>query len=91
MPGLLLSVSRSLTLRLLQEPPSTRTTVVVGYAGWSPGQLEAEMEEDSWHATRALPGDVFTDDPEGLWASAVGRLGPGFRLLRTMPLDPTLN
>lgn len=68
-----------------------RARVFAGYAGWSAGQLEAEMEEDSWHATRALPGDVFTDHPEGLWASAVGRLGPGFRLLTTMPLDPTLN
>jgi putative transcriptional regulator len=68
-----------------------RARVFAGYAGWSAGQLEAEMEEDSWHATRALPGDVFTDDPAGLWAAAVGRLGPGFRLLATMPLDPTLN
>lgn len=68
-----------------------RARVFAGYAGWSAGQLEAEMEEDSWHATRARPADVFTDDPEGLWASAVERLGPGFRLLATMPLDPTLN
>jgi putative transcriptional regulator len=68
-----------------------RARVFAGYAGWSAGQLEAEMAEDSWHATRALPGDVFTDSPEGLWAAAVGRLGPGFRLLTTMPRDPTLN
>jgi putative transcriptional regulator len=68
-----------------------RARVFAGYAGWSAGQLEAEMDEDSWHATRALPGDVFTDDPESLWVSAVGRLGPGFQLLTTMPLDPTLN
>jgi putative transcriptional regulator len=68
-----------------------RARVFAGYAGWSAGQLEAEMAEDSWHATLALPGDVFTDSPEGLWATAVGRLGPGFRLLATMPMDPTLN
>ena len=68
-----------------------RARVFAGYAGWSAGQLETEMAEDSWHATPAFPRDVFTDDPEGLWASAVGRLGPGFRLLATMPLDPTLN
>jgi putative transcriptional regulator len=68
-----------------------RARVFAGYAGWSAGQLEAEFAEDSWHATPAFPRDVFTDDPEGLWASAVGRLGPGFRLLATMPLDPTQN
>lgn len=68
-----------------------RARVFAGYAGWSAGQLEAEMAEESWHATPALPGDVFTDSPEDLWAKAVGRLGPGFRLLTTMPLDPTQN
>lgn len=68
-----------------------RARVFAGYAGWGAGQLEAEMAEDSWHATRALPGDIFTDSPEGLWATAVGRLGPDFRLLTTMPLDPTRN
>ena len=68
-----------------------RARVFAGYAGWGAGQLEAEMDEDSWHATPARPEDVFTSRPEGLWALAVGRLGPGFRLLATMPLDPQLN
>lgn len=68
-----------------------RARVFAGYAGWSSGQLEAEMAEDSWHATPAVPGDVFTDDPDSLWTTAVGRLGPSFRLLATMPVDPTLN
>jgi len=68
-----------------------RARVFAGYAGWGAGQLEAEMAEESWHATPALPGDVFTDSPDGLWAKAVARLGPGFRLLTTMPLDPTQN
>jgi putative transcriptional regulator len=68
-----------------------RARVFAGYAGWTAGQLDAEMAEDSWHATTAVPGDVFTDDPEGLWTTAVGRLGPDFRLLATMPVDPTLN
>jgi putative transcriptional regulator len=68
-----------------------RARVFAGYAGWGAGQLETEIAQDSWHATPAQPGDVFTDDPEGLWATAVKRLGPGFRLLTTMPIDPTLN
>jgi putative transcriptional regulator len=68
-----------------------RARVFAGYAGWGAGQLEAEMADSSWHATPAHPGDVFASDPDRLWASAVGRLGPAFRLLRTMPLDPQLN
>ena len=68
-----------------------RARVFAGYAGWGAGQLEAEMAENSWHATPAVPGDVFTEDPESLWTTVVGRLGPDFRLLATMPVDPTLN
>jgi putative transcriptional regulator len=68
-----------------------RARVFAGYAGWGAGQLEEEMEEGSWHAIPALPGDVFTADPVALWSTAVGRLGPDFRLLTTMPLDPNLN
>ena len=68
-------------------PPGTR---VRRLRGWSAGQLEAEMADDAWHAAPAVPGDVFTDDPEGLWSTA-GTPGPDFRLLSTMPVDPTLN
>ena len=65
--------------------------VFAGYAGWGPGQLEAEMEEDSWFVEEALPGDVFTPAPEALWESVLRRKGPSFHLLSTMPVDPTSN
>jgi putative transcriptional regulator len=65
--------------------------VFAGYAGWGPGQLEAEMEEESWFVEEALPGDVFTPAPEGLWESVLRRKGPSFHLLSTMPVDPTSN
>ena len=68
-----------------------RARVFAGYAGWGAGQLEAEMEEDSWHPAPAVPGDVFTEDPERLWPIVVRRLGPDYRILASMPLDPQMN
>lgn len=68
-----------------------RARVFAGYAGWDAGQLESEVDEGSWHATPAFAGDVFTSDPERLWATVVERLGPAFRVLRTMPMDPQMN
>jgi putative transcriptional regulator len=68
-----------------------RARVFAGYAGWGAGQLEAELEEGSWLTEPAKAGDVFTVDPEGLWASVVRRKGPAFRLMSTMPFDPDLN
>ena len=46
-----------------------------GYAGWSAGQLEAEMEAGGWILTDPLPGELLTDDPEGMWAAILSRLG----------------
>jgi putative transcriptional regulator len=43
-PGVLLSVSHELTLRTLQEAPTSRTRVIAGYAGWGPGQLDKEIK-----------------------------------------------
>jgi putative transcriptional regulator len=65
--------------------------VFAGYAGWGEGQLEQELEEDSWILEAATPEDVFTEDPDGLWTAILRRKGPAYRLLSTMPFDPSLN
>ncbi len=68
-----------------------RARVFAGYAGWGPGQLEAELEEGSWIVEPATAEDVFTDEPEELWSEVVRRMGPKYRLMATMPLDPSTN
>jgi putative transcriptional regulator len=68
-----------------------RARVYAGYAGWGPGQLDGELEEGSWIVEPALPEDVFTDDPEGLWSDVLRRKGGPFAVLAAMPPDPTLN
>ena len=69
----------------------SRARVFAGYAGWGAGQLEEELAEAAWIVERALPDDVFTDDPDGLWSAVLRRKGGAFALLATMPLDPALN
>jgi len=68
-----------------------RRRVFAGHAGWGPGQLEAEMEEESWIVEPAVREDVFTDDPEDLWSRVLRRKGREYALLSTMPMDPSLN
>jgi putative transcriptional regulator len=68
-----------------------RARVYVGYAGWGPGQLDDELEEGSWIVEPALPEDVFTDDPEGLWSAVLRRKGGPFSVLASMPPDPSRN
>jgi putative transcriptional regulator len=68
-----------------------RTRVFAGHAGWGPGQLEAEMEEESWIVEDPREEDVFTSDPESLWSSVLRRKGGEYVVIATMPADPTLN
>jgi putative transcriptional regulator len=68
-----------------------RRRVFAGHAGWGPGQLEAEMEEESWIVAPATRDDVFTPQPEELWSIVLKRKGQQYALLSTMPLDPSLN
>jgi putative transcriptional regulator len=77
----------------VQEPgvAVVRGRVFLGYAGWSAGQLESELEEESWLVLPAEPDDLFCDDPETLWSSVLRRQGGPYALLSLMPPDPSLN
>ncbi|HYM57703.1 MAG TPA: YqgE/AlgH family protein [Solirubrobacteraceae bacterium] len=68
-----------------------RARVFAGHAGWGPGQLEAELEEESWIVEAPLSDEIFTAQPEALWADVLRRKGREYALLATMPPDPSLN
>ncbi|HEX5584528.1 YqgE/AlgH family protein [Gaiella sp.] len=65
--------------------------VFAGYAGWGPGQLEEELEEQSWVVLPARVSDVFTDTPDALWATVLRRQGGVLALLALLPDDPRSN
>jgi putative transcriptional regulator len=71
--------------------PVRRARVFAGYAGWGPGQLEGELEVQSWILEPAQPADVFAEDPERLWSQVLRRKGGDYAVLATMPVDPSLN
>jgi putative transcriptional regulator len=66
-----------------------RLRVYAGYAGWGPRQLDGELEQDAWIVVRAKVDDPFGE--ADLWSEAVARKGGNYRLLATMPSDPSLN
>ncbi len=68
-----------------------RARVFAGHAGWGPGQLEAELEEDSWIVEPPRREEIFSEDPDGLWAAVRRRKGREYALLSTMPPDPSVN
>lgn len=65
--------------------------VFAGYAGWSAGQLAAEIAEGAWLCLPALTDDVFTTDPDRLWRTVLSRQRGPLAVLRSAPEDPALN
>lgn len=66
-----------------------RARVFLGHAGWGAGQLDEELERESWIVADLDPEDVFAEGD--LWSDVIGRSGKDYALLASMPDDPTLN
>jgi putative transcriptional regulator len=73
--GIYLSTSPDLLRRLLEPTPPQYARLVVGYSGWGPGQLEAELEASAWLISDVDRGLVFDTPPEQMWERAIRRLG----------------
>ncbi len=71
------------------SPPRIR--VYAGYAGWSEGQLEAEIVRGDWVIADAGLEDVFAADPANLWTEVLRRQPGTIPILASYPSDPSLN
>ena len=49
--------------------------MALGCAGWAPGQLEGEIQRNSWLTCDATPQLVFDTAMEGKWGAALASLG----------------
>jgi putative transcriptional regulator len=65
--------------------------VFAGYAGWSGGQLDEEVEAGGWFVVDPAPDDVFTSEPDSLWASVLRRQGGRLAMFATAPPHPSMN
>lgn len=63
----------------------------IGYAGWSPKQLEDELKENSWYVTDADVNFIFSNKPEKLWQNILKSMGGEFAIISTFPDDPSVN
>lgn len=72
-------------------PVTLRARVFAGYAGWGAGQLESELEEESWLVLDPEASDIFAPDAADLWSTVLHRQGGALALLARMPPDPSMN
>ena len=73
--GLSLSTSPDLLRRLLEPDPPPTARLLVGYAGWGPGQLEAELNASAWLIGEVDRELIFNTRPDRMWETAIRRLG----------------
>ena len=64
---------------------------ILGYSGWSAGQLEMELKQKAWVVKPAEPDVLALERSGELWTGFMRRLGPYFRLMAAAPEDPSLN
>ena len=67
------------TIDVLQAMAAGRgprhSMLALGYAGWAPGQLDREIQDNGWLTVPADEELVFDSAQDGKWGRAVGRLG----------------
>lgn len=71
-----LSFRKDLLETLLLDPDAA-FRLFLGYAGWGPGQLDAEMEQGAWARLPLSAKWLMDDDPTTLWQRALQELSEG--------------
>ncbi len=65
--------------------------IFAGYAGWHPGQLEGEIANEDWWVVDGNIDDLFSPNPNDLWANVLRRQGGDLAWFAHYPADPSLN
>jgi putative transcriptional regulator len=78
-------VALTATLDILKEMAAgggpRKSLLALGYAGWGPGQLDAEIQANGWLSVSSDEGLVFDADLEHKWERAIGKIGIDFSML----------
>jgi len=64
---------------------------LIGYSGWSDGQLNDEMKENTWFVSEVSEDLIFDTDPEKIWSIVLRRMGGEYLTISTFPNDPSVN
>jgi putative transcriptional regulator len=90
LPGIFFTAEGGKVERLIADNPQPAKHFA-GYAGWSAGQLDAEMETGAWLLTPADQSHIFMPDDE-LWSRVMTQLTVGKWVdVDEMPEDPSVN
>lgn len=81
-------------IRLLAEAgelDSGKIRFFVGYSGWGPDQLLAELKSNFWLVANTDAKTVFRSNPEEGWSEILKNMDSKYRIWTTFPENPELN
>lgn len=78
-----LTASRDVIEAIAEGKGPAHYLIALGYAGWSEGQLEAEIADNSWLMVPADASVMFNTAPELRWLRAGRALGVNMALMPT--------
>ena len=63
----------------------------LGYSGWGQGQIEEELERNSWIVNNDYSTDIFKHEPQSIWRRVLRDMGGEYAQFANYPIDPNLN
>lgn len=63
----------------------------LGYSGWSPNQLNEEVEGDTWLVTNITTEALMSSFDEKLWERTLKQMGDKYKVWAELPSSPSLN
>jgi putative transcriptional regulator len=72
------------------EISSGQLRLFLGYSGWDAGQLENELDQNSWMVTEINSKEMMFP-MENLWKTAMNRMGDKYRIWANFPENPSQN
>ena len=63
----------------------------LGYSGWSKGQLDNELKENSWIVAESKNDYIFANQPKDLWKEILNLYGNDYEMWINFPIDPQEN
>jgi len=76
---------------LLKELNPDDIRFFVGYSGWSPKQLDEELQRNSWVVSNITADQFLKTNPSSLWDRSLHLLGGEYKYWTSFPDDPGLN
>lgn len=63
----------------------------LGYSGWTPGQLEEELEKNSWFVGNISEKSIMEYQESDIWKKTLEQMSEKHRVISNFPINPMLN